>query len=687
MSNNNYQFREELLQVHRPNRRMDFAKPTEQDVLVNADWVIVLPPTSDPVLVNAAEDLKDYFSVSMNETLSIVSEPVSEHTITYIIDPLLGENKYKLIVEKSNIKLIGFDSKSAARAGYFLEDLMNLNEGPFVAVQETTREYLYSPRMVHSGYGLDLYPLEYLKQMAHAGITSLLLYVHAVNKTSHEEFDFNELIDRAESVGIDVYAYSRIWNRMYPEGEEAEKYYDDLYGHLFRSCPRLKGIVFVGESCEFPSKDEHSSGIIRIENRDENGKKLVDKPNPGWWPCYDYPLLIDMIKKPIRAVRPDADIVFWTYNWGYVEEKYRLELLKTIPTDISLLVTFEMFEDIPVGDVMTRVCDYSLYFEGPGKYFLSEAKLAKERGIRLYAMTNTGGRTWDMGTIPYEPAPYQWLKRYNAMKDCHDKYGLCGTMDSHHYGWYPSFISDFAKWIFEEPDCNPDEILRKIAVRDFSEKCADDVLVAWKLFSEGINNLTSRNADQYGPLRVGPSYPLLLYKNDFVFKSPPGTMHGGNIICYPMYTYSNISERMKKYQTETAMHIKVADLFNQGADLLEATLDKIHNSKVHYAKQEIALARFIANTATTSVHVHEWFLLKQELSSEDSAVRVSAAKKMKEIGEREIQNALDTIPLVNYDSRLGFEPSMRYMTDEEHIWDKIHATRKVLDEELMEFLK
>ena len=33
---------------------------------------------------------------------------------------------------------------------------------------------------------------------------------------------------------------------------------------------------------------------------------------------------------------------------------------------------------------------------------------------------------------------------------------------------------------------------------------------------------------------------------------------------------------MKKYQTETAMHKKVADLFNQGANLLEATLDKIH---------------------------------------------------------------------------------------------------------------
>ena len=687
MSANNYQFREELLQVHRPNRRMDFAKPSAQDVLVTSEWSIVLPASSDTVLMNAAKDLEDYFEVSMNETVTVKDVPATDNVIVYQIDALLGENKYKIVVEENKISLIGFDAKSAARAGYFLEDLMNFNEGPFVAIQNTTREYLYSPRMVHSGYGLDEYPKEYLQSMAHAGITSLLLYVNAVNKTPHGEFDFNELIDRANSCGIDVYVYSRIWNRVYPEGEEAEKHYDALYGNLFRTCPGLKGIVFVGESFEFPSKDENTSGIIRIENVGPDGHRLVKKTNPGWWPCYDYPLMIDIVKKPIRAARPDADIVFWTYNWGYVEEKYRIALLETIPTDVSLLVTFEMFEDIPVGDITTRICDYSLYFEGPGQYFLSEAKLAKERGIKLYAMTNTGGRTWDLGTVPYEPAPYQWLKRYNAMKDCHDRFGLCGTMDSHHYGWYPSFISDFAKWMFEDPDCNPDEILRKIAVRDFCEECADDVLKAWKLFSVGIDNLTSRAKDQYGPLRVGPSYPLLLFKNDFVFQSPPGTLHGGNCICNPMYQYSHLEENIKKCRVETEMHMKVAALFNEGADLLEATLDKIHPSKVHYAKQEIALARFIANTATTSVNVHNWYVLKQSLASGDPEIRRMVALKMKEIGENEIQNALNTIPLVNFDSRLGYEPSMLYMTDEDHIQHKIDATRKVLDEELAEFLK
>ena len=39
----------------------------------------------------------------------------------------------------------------------------------------------------------------------------------------------------------------------------------------------------------------------------------------------------------------------------------------------------------------------------------SEAKAAARRGIPLYSMTNAGGLTWDVGVVPYEPAPYLWL--------------------------------------------------------------------------------------------------------------------------------------------------------------------------------------------------------------------------------------------------------------------------------------
>ena len=53
---------------------------------------------------------------------------------------------------------------------------------------------------------------------------------------------------------------------------------------------------------------------------------------------------------------------------------------------------------------------------------------------------------------------------------------------------------------------------------------------------------------------------------------------------------------------------------------------------------------------------------------------------LKAIAEAEIKNAEDTIPLVRLDSRLGWEPSMEYMCDENHLVWKIKQVRLVMAE-------
>ena len=79
--------------------------------------------------------------------------------------------------------------------------------------------------------------------------------------------------------------------------------------------------------------------------------------------------------------------------------------------------TYEMFEDFePRPGVTKRCVDYTLMYEGPGKYFTSEAIEAHKRGIPLYTMANTGGLSWDVGVVPYEPCPYQWKRRYDGME-------------------------------------------------------------------------------------------------------------------------------------------------------------------------------------------------------------------------------------------------------------------------------
>ena len=123
-----------------------------------------------------------------------------------------------------------------------------------------------------------------------------------------------------------------------------------------------------------------------------------------------------------------------------------------------------MFHHYELDGIVEECADYTVSFEGPGEYFKTEAEAAKEAGVKLHSMTNTGGLTWDFGVIPYEPFPYQWIKRYKEMEKAHDTWGLQGLMECHHYGIFPSFISKLSKWAFSEPRVNHEEILKKILI-------------------------------------------------------------------------------------------------------------------------------------------------------------------------------------------------------------------------------
>ncbi|MBQ8416542.1 MAG: hypothetical protein IJX13_06580, partial [Clostridia bacterium] len=514
----NYEFRKRFSIVHRDDRRDYSKKCPDGYIEVTSDWCITLPDASTAVLCNAARDLEDYFFVSMGISLKVIRESEwngAQLRIAYGVDPTIKEHSYRFAVTKDEIVLCGTSDRMAAQAGYFLEDVMNLCEGPFAEVCDSVRTSLFNPRMVHSGYGLDMYPTEHLLNIAHAGISSILVFVTDVDITPHGYHDFNDLCCRASQYGIDVYAYSYLANKKHPDDEDAEAFYENLYGTFFDRCPGFKGIVFVGESCEFPSKDTHSKGIRRLDNIGKDGKPLVDndKPHPGWYPCYDYKDLMEMIRKIIRKRQPDCDIVFWSYNWCRADAKARKALIDSLPKDITLQATFEMGTTLERDGFSLRLADYNLYFSGPGYYFTSEGEFAKENGLRFYSMTNTGGLTWDVGVVPYEPAPYKWIERYEGMIKAHEELGLCGTMDSHHFGFCPSFISDLAKWAFHYPKVDLEKTLKQIVARDFAPEYVDEVCHAMKLWSNAIGHMIPTNHDQYGPCRMGPAYPFILFDN------------------------------------------------------------------------------------------------------------------------------------------------------------------------------
>ncbi|OGV55603.1 MAG: hypothetical protein A2017_14720 [Lentisphaerae bacterium GWF2_44_16] len=702
----NYEFRDRLNKVHKADRRDYNVTPGKNDIAVENGWSIIISKKASDVIINAAKDLQDYFFTSMNVSVLLkkaASVKEEKNCIVLATKKELPEfgpklsvtRSYGIKVSSSNIIICGNEDRGAAQGSFYLEDIMNFREAPIVEKCDSVRCPVFSPRMTHSGWGIDCFPDAHLNAMAHSGMDAILVFAKGVDKTTAGYLDFNDLIRRAASFGLDVYFYSYLKSLKHPEEKGADEYYDSTYGALFKACPGAKGIVMVGESCEFPSKDtKNTTGKFYWEKPSDGIPS--GKPSPGWWPCYDYPSWINMIKKSVRKYSPAADIVFWTYNWGWAPEKDRLDLIRSMPDDVSLLVTFEMFEQIKRENAVHTCVDYTISYVGPGEYFVSEAKEASKRKIRLYTMCNTGGMTWDFGVVPYIPVPWQWNKRCKALADANKKWNLTGLMECHHYGWIPSFVSEMVKWNYWSPSVNADEILEKIAVRDFGAKGAQYALKAWKEWSEAINYYIPTNEDQYGPFRIGPSYPFVFHPDiskTFGSRETPlpcaEHAHFGNAIVKTMYhpfEDKRYSPGPVRVDVEIKSLEKMLSLWKKGTEFLKKAVSLTPASKKEEAERMLCMGIFMQNTIQTVINIKNWWKLNQKLFVESKPSKLlRLLDEMVKLAEKEIKNTEDTIPAVEGDSRLGWEPSMEYMTDAAHLQWKIKHTRSVLDIEIKQY--
>ncbi|MBR5543062.1 MAG: hypothetical protein IKU65_03080, partial [Oscillospiraceae bacterium] len=470
----------------------------------------------------------------------------------------------------------------------------------------------------------------------------------------------------------------------------AEEHYDKLYGNLFRKCPGLRGVTFVGEVVEFHSNDPHVSKYVC---RDTVTDDLPDaKPWPGWYPCEDFPRWVELVKKIIRREKEDADIVVWTYNWGYQPEEARIKLIDNLPTDITLQATFEMFDYRQIGDAKVGCADYSLSFPGPGKYFTSEAEAAKRRGIRLYSMTQTGGITWDFGCVPYEPMPYQWIKRLENIRKANAEWGLCGGMETHHHGFYPSFVSKFVKHSYLTPYEPMEDILDKLFASEYGAENLEKVREGFKLWSRAIEYYTPTEGDLNGAGRVGAAYPFCLYYQA-TMPTKENAFFGPGMVNSDYCIGMEHTVFMGREPLESVVNLRIHpeleslktmyDLMQQG----NAVFDSIEN-KNEKLLSVINVGKYITTSVLTTIHAKEWYILKCRLNAEFTREGMhKIADEMEALLRREQDNARATIPLVEADSRLGWEPTMLYLGDREHLEWKIRQVDYVLEKELVKLRK
>lgn len=127
-------------------------------------------------------------------------------------------------------------------------------------------------------------------------------------------------------------------------------------------------------------------------------------------------------------------------------------------------------------------------------------------------------------------------------------------------------------------------------------------------------------------------------------------------------------------------------LWGRGVESLEQAVSELRQEKREEGLRMLGLGRFILNSAKTTINTKKWWMLRRELQVEpDPRKAGKILDEMVSIARDEIENAKATIPLVEADSRLGWEPSMEYMTDKGHLQWKIKQVERVLEEEIPKY--
>ena len=662
-----YQFRERLECVHEKGMRDPSATCADGEFEISDGFAIAVPRAADDFVYRVARDFEDYLAVSMGVSARIVR---GEGMLA--IDGVMAPREYEICVGDNGFKISAYDERALAQAFYHLEDLMSLRGGPFLKKGVSVRRPRFDVRMTHSGYGNDIFPDEHLNQMAHKGMTAIIVFLDDIDKTKAQEYqDIKALIRRAAKYGLDTYLYSYIDAFAHPaDGMEA---FESSYGRIAGYYPEAKGIILVGESCQFPSKDPRVQPVRWFDKNHDD-----PRPAAGWFPCSDYPEWLSAVKTAIRAKAPKMELVFWTYNWGWAPYEDRMKLIDAIPKDVTLMATFEMFERRTLRNgIDTPTADYSISFPGPGKYFVSEAERAKEDGLRLYTQANAGGLTWDYGCVPYQPLPQQWHKRWNGLVAANAKWGLSGIMENHHFGWWPSFISDLEKESYVEGGLPFDEHLRLVAARDFGPDNADAAIAVWSEWSSNHADYSPSDVNQYGTFRIGPAYP-------FTFGGPvvkreefPGLKYASNWpadICRMDYLKEGFVAQLKPESLDSGFLAKEVELlepmataYSAGAKKFEKMAKALSGRRRANAMEMATLAEYFAVCTRTAINVKRGAIAHR---NGDKTALLAAAKA-------EYANANAALQLVESDSRLGWEPSMEYCGGPVQIRWKLSLMEKI----------
>ena len=205
--------------------------------------------------------------------------------------------------------------------------------------------------------------------------------------------------------------------------------------------------------------------------------------------------------------------------------------------------------------------------------------------------------------------------------------------------------------------------------RSVSPDAAPAALAAWKDWDEAFAWHSTGDADFWGPLRVGPVYPLVLPGERL---PPPLNPHKGKVDGVSkgtgwMYMMPKFVCPKEVLDGEIDTCAREIALLEQGVRKLAAALPRVPEAKRDVARRHLGGGAFYLASVRTLANVKRFY--RAGLDKDQAA--------MLAILDDEERNVREAMPLVAFDSSLGWEPTMGYVCDRANLEWKLRQLAEV----------
>lgn len=530
----------------------DLAKPVHQPVAtswqsgqsetaVDASWRI---ECGDNMAPTAAADLTDFLSRAFNLKLRggdggavviTADEP----------DPAQSQadaQGFAIRATAGRITVHGATPRGALFGLYHLEDLMRQRGGPCIKRGTISITPTFAPRIFRgfsSPYytetidGKQHYDDVTLSRIAHLGYDAIWLrgelrdlsrtdVLPDLGQNSKRNLaQLNDLIERAAAWGIGIYLYlcephglpadDPFWKRHpdlrgasgpemgMPEPIDAlctstaqvKRYLFEASRDMFRHAPGIEGLLLITAS-------EHT-GHCKQRNNMPTCPRCARRRASSL-----SAEVIKLIHKGVRAAGSDANICAWNWAWkAHLEDGGEQGIIDAIPPDVKWMGNAENGAEITRFGHRNVIHEYSLCEPGPSGEYVADAKAAHKAGHDSWSKVQVNV-THELASLPYVPVPFLLGRKFKGLAEARTQ----GLMTCWIFGGYPGPGAAYASAMMWQPHANHRRVLLQCAASIYGAAAAEDVVRAWRAFSDGYAHYPFDRGLYSHVLNAAPAHPF-----------------------------------------------------------------------------------------------------------------------------------------------------------------------------------